>query len=91
MQHLPVFATKTAAMMSSAACGNSCGLMTEIGGCVCSLVFCSLTFSKTCVCSQLFGVYVRRILYRTHRWPTRAPAGLLTISKTALTFLKEKT
>ena len=55
MQHLPVFATKTAAMMSSAACGNSCGLMTEIGGCVCSLVFCSLTFSKTCVCSQLFG------------------------------------
>ena len=39
MQHLPVFATKTAAMMSSAACGNSCGLMTEIGGCVCLLFF----------------------------------------------------
>jgi len=59
MQHLPVFATKTAAMMSSAACGNSCGLMTEIGECVSSL------------CSKLFGVYMRRIMYRTHRWPTR--------------------
>ena len=56
MQHLPVFATKTAAMMNSAAFGNSCGLMTAIGRCVCSLFFAAL--SNTFVCSQLFGVCV---------------------------------